>query len=81
MVANPLCCFEDNNEVDNPFTNSNNSANVMVVVEETLLYVNDDILKVLSPVFNAMLSDNFKEGQQKKIELPGKKTVTLVQQS
>jgi len=78
MVTNPLWSSDDNNEVENPFKVSDDSANVMVEVEDTLLYVNAGILKVCSPVFNAMLSNNFIEGQQKKIDLPGKKACDVI---
>jgi len=66
MATNPLWSSDDNNEVENPFKVSDDSANVMVEVEDTLLYVNAGILKVFSPVFNAMLSKKFYRRTAKK---------------
>uniref|UniRef100_A0A7M5XKG7 BTB domain-containing protein n=1 Tax=Clytia hemisphaerica TaxID=252671 RepID=A0A7M5XKG7_9CNID len=46
---------------------------VTLVVEEREIHVNSFLLTNNSPVFKAMLSSNsFKEGQSKRIELPGK---------
>ena len=45
-----------------------------LVVEEKEIHVNSFILTSNSPVFKAMLQSNsFKEGQNRRIELPGKK--------
>ena len=47
---------------------------VTLIVEEQEIYVNSCVLTNNSPVFKAMLmSTSFKEGQSKRINLPGKK--------
>ena len=47
---------------------------VTLVVEDKEIYVSSFLLTNNSPVFRAMLNSNsFKEGQSKRIELPGKK--------
>ena len=43
-----------------------------LVIEEKEIHVNSFILTDNSPVFKAMLNSTFKEGQDKRIELPGK---------
>jgi len=78
MIVNPLASFIDNNELDNPFKNSDDSSNVVITVEDTILNVNADILKMHSPVFNAMLSNHSKEGQQRIIELSGKRACDVI---
>jgi len=81
MVQNPLYEFIVvllRDVEKNPFDIPNKLSNVTIQVEDTLLYVNADILKVFSPVFNAMLSEHFIEGQERKIELPSKKAHNVI---
>ena len=46
---------------------------VTLVVEGKQIHVNSFLLTNNSPVFEAMLNSTFKEGRNRKIELPGKK--------
>ena len=56
-----------------------NSPNrVTLVVEDIEINVNSFILTNNSPVFKAMLNSTFKEGRNRKIELPGKKFQEIV---
>ena len=52
---------------------------VTLIVENQEIYVNLYLLTTNSPVFEAMLtSTSFKEGQSKRIELPGKKYTEIL---
>ena len=48
-------------------------SDLVLLVEERKLHVHKAILAISSPVFEAMLSSNFKEKNAKEIPLPGKK--------
>jgi len=61
----------------NPFADKDDNS-ILIVVEDTNLYINEEFLKLLSPVFRAMLSEKFVEGQQKKIELKEKKEKDVI---
>jgi len=79
MVENPLSVYRDGgDDEENPFSIPSELNNLTILVEGTFLYVNADMLKLFSAVFKAMLSDRFKEGQQNKIELPGKKACDVI---
>ena len=51
---------------------------VTLVVENIEIHVNSALLTNNSPVFKAMLNSTFKEGQDKRIVLPGKKFTEFV---
>ena len=51
---------------------------VTLVVEEKEIHVNSFLLTSNSPVFKAMLNSTFKEGRNRKIELPGKKFTNVI---
>ncbi|CAH1781371.1 unnamed protein product [Owenia fusiformis] len=54
------------------FSYSDNGSDLVLVIEGKRLYVHRQILAKYSPVFSAMLSDDFKEREAKEIPLPGK---------
>ena len=51
---------------------------VILVVEDIEINVNSFVLTSNSPVFKAMLNSTFKEAQNRRIELPGKKFKEIV---
>jgi len=77
-MKNPKSGLPDNHQIENPFVNEDEENNILIIVENTHLYVNGDMLKILSPVFRAMLSEYFAEGQQKRIDLKGKKAKDII---
>ena len=52
-------------------------SDLVLSVEERKLHVHRAILAISSPVFEAMLSSNFKEKNAKEIPLPGKKVIQI----
>lgn len=48
-------------------------SDLVLLVEERKLHVHKAILAISSPVFETMMSSNFKEKNAKEIPLPGKK--------
>ena len=64
---------------DQPFTESWKSSNLVLVVEGRKFHVHRDMLIVCSPVFEAMLTSNFKEKDALEIPLPGKKADDIEQ--
>jgi len=77
-MKNPRTPDSNNDMINNPFANEDRENNIIVVVEDRILYVNGDTLKMLSPVFRAMLSEHFVEGIQRKIQLEGKKVNDVI---
>jgi len=79
-IENPLSLANTSGlkVAENPFLKHDEETDVAIVVENTELYVNGDILKIFSPVFRAMLSENFIEGKKKLIKLPEKKLQDII---
>ena len=57
----------------NPFAESWEDSDLVLVVEDEKFHVHRQILSIHSPVFKAMLNTQFKEATAKEIPLPGKK--------
>ncbi|CAH3035127.1 unnamed protein product, partial [Pocillopora meandrina] len=57
----------------NPFSESWEDSDLVLVVENEIFHVHRQILSIHSPVFKAMLSTQFKEAEAKEIPLPEKK--------
>jgi len=55
------------------FTVEDEMSSVTLLVEDQLLYVHKEVLAAWSPVFRSMFTRDFKEKEQREIELPGKK--------
>ena len=54
-------------------------SSVTLIVEDQKLFVHKEVLAAWSPVFKSMFISNFKEKEQKEIELPGKKMDDFVE--
>lgn len=66
-------------ESKTPFSQPWRSSNLVLVVEGREFHVHRDVLIVCSPVFEAMLSSNFKEKSAIEIPLPEKKADEIEQ--
>ena len=64
---------------EGPFSEPWRSSNLILVVEGRKFHVHRDVLIVCSPVFEAMLSSNFKEKSAHEIPLPEKKADEIEQ--
>ena len=69
----------DEMESKTPFSQPWRSSNLVLVVEGRKFYVHRDVLIVCSPVFEAMLSSDFKEKSALEIPLPEKKAEEIEQ--
>ena len=72
-MAEAVPSFGDEMESKTPFSQPWRSSNLVLVVEGRKFHVHRDVLIVCSPVFEAMLSPNFKEKSALEIPLPEKK--------
>ena len=61
------------------FTSPDEMSSVTLVVEGESLYVHREVLAAWSPVFRSMFTRDFKEKDQKEVELPGKKVDDFVE--
>ena len=61
------------------FTSPDEMSSVTLVVEGESLYVHKEVLAAWSPVFRCMFTRDFKEKDQKVVELPGKKVDDFVE--
>lgn len=70
-------------EVESPeypdFTSIDEMSSLTLVIEGSKLYVHKEILAAWSPVFKSMFIRDFKEKEQKVIELPDKKVDDFVE--
>lgn len=69
----------DDMEAETPFSQPWRSSNLVLVVEGRKFHVHRDVLIVCSPVFEAMLSSDFKEKSALEIPLPEKKAEEIEQ--
>lgn len=60
------------------FSSQRDESDLVIIVEGHHFNVHKLIMKMASPVFKAMLEGNFKEKNEKEIELPGKKAEDFV---
>ncbi len=61
------------------FTVPDEMSSVTLVVDGHKLYVHREVLAAWSPVFRSMFVRDFKEKEQKEVELPGKKMDDFVE--
>ena len=61
------------------FTTPDEMSSVTLIIEGESLYVHREVLAAWSPVFRSMFTRDFKEKQQKEIELPEKKVDDFVE--
>ena len=61
------------------FTLEDELSSLTLVVESQQLHVHKEVLAAWSPVFKSMFTRDFKEKEQKEIELPDKKVDEFVE--
>ena len=61
------------------FTVEDEMSSVTLVIEDQHLYVHKEVLAAWSPVFRSMFTRNFKEKEQREIELPDKKVDEFIE--
>lgn len=63
---------------ENPYLTSWNDSDIVLIVEGEEFHCHHTILRLSSPVFSAMFKESFKEGLEKKAELPGKERNSFI---
>jgi len=61
------------------FTVEDEMSSVTLIIEDQCLYVHKEVLAAWSPVFRSMFTRNFKEKEQREIELPDKKVDEFIE--
>ena len=61
------------------FTVEDEMSSVTLIIEDQRLYVHKEVLAAWSPVFRSMFTRNFKEKEQREIELPDKKVDEFIE--
>jgi len=61
------------------FTVEDEMSSVTLIIEDQHLYVHKEVLAAWSPVFRSMFTRNFKEKEQREIELPDKKVDEFIE--
>lgn len=61
------------------FTVEDEMSSITLVIEDQHLYVHKEVLAAWSPVFRSMFTRNFKEKEQREIELPDKKVDEFIE--
>lgn len=69
---------DDGDIEDNPYAESSDLSDLVLLVENKHLHVNKSVLMIASPVFKAMFSHGFKESTLSVIELKDKKYKEMV---
>ena len=75
----PIKKAKSEEELENPFLERHDDSDVIMIVEDTKLHVHSAVLKTCSPIFKAMLDEQFMEGQSKEINMPGKKLKNVIE--
>jgi len=84
MAEHEKLLFFNGNEIDSDDITLENIfppdefSNVIILVEDIELHLHKDTLRMGSPVFKAMLGENFVEGKEGKIVLPEKKAEIMI---
>ena len=60
------------------FRTSDNTSDIVLVVEGQKLYFNKSLLSMCSPVFSRMFAGDFKEKEAEEVKLPGKTLKSMV---
>ena len=63
----------------NSFSQPWNHSDTVIIVENSKLHVHKSVLSICSPVFNTMLTSDFKEGTTMEIRLPGKQKDKVIE--
>lgn len=61
------------------FTVEDEMSSITLIIEDQHLYVHKEVLAAWSPVFRSMFTRNFKEKEQREIELPDKKVDEFIE--